>query len=283
MLNLASPMNGNISAETYKKEELLIRRLESFGKVLVAFSGGVDSAYLLAVARGTLGEECRAVFVRGDMVSSREEKEALALGERYACTLAVLDSDVLAIEEFRANVPERCYYCKKKIFETILAYNWKTGRAAVVEGTNASDATDYRPGRKALQELGIASPLWEVGLTKAEIRQLSKDRLLPTWDKPAMACLATRIPFGDPISAELLQRIDRAEDILWRKGYVECRVRVHRDVALIEIPEADFPAFLGQQAEITEAMLKLGFRFITLDLKGLRSGSLNPVEREGKV
>lgn len=272
-----------IIVEATAKEAELIKRLKSLNKVLVAFSGGVDSTYLLSVAQESLGVNCQAVFARGPMISIEEEKEALALVQQYNFPVEVIDIDILDLEGFRDNPPDRCYFCKKKLFETFLDYSERCGYASVIEGTNASDTFDYRPGRIALQELGVISPLLEVGLSKAEIRLLSKRRDLPTWNKPSMACLASRVPFGDTITAELLQRIASAEEILHQLGYLECRVRVHRDIARIEIPLDNFPSFLEHRREVTASMLALGFKFVTLDLRGLRSGSLNPIEQEDFV
>jgi len=266
--------------EAKEKEIQLIKRLKSIKKVLVAFSGGVDSTYLLAVARESLGDNCKAVFARGPMISSQEEKEALALVERHNFQVQVIDFDVLNLEEFRNNPPNRCYFCKKKLFQTFIEYNERRDNATVIEGTNASDTLDYRPGRIALQELGIISPLQEVGLTKAEIRSLSQLRNLSTWNKPSMACLASRIPYGDSINLELLQRIAQAEAILHEKGYIECRVRVHGEIARIEIPVNNFSKLIQEHTEIRALLLELGFRFVTLDLMGLRSGSLNPISQE---
>ncbi|MDR3542660.1 MAG: ATP-dependent sacrificial sulfur transferase LarE [Desulfosporosinus sp.] len=273
-------MDNIILEEVYKKELQLIKLINSFKKVLVAFSGGVDSTYLLAVAHQALGQNCKAVFARGPMISSQEEKEALALVKHYNFPLEVIDFDVLAIREFRENPPNRCYFCKKKLFESFLDFNQRSGNFTVIEGTNASDTSDYRPGRVALQELSIISPLLEVGLTKAEIRILSQHRNLPTWNKPSMACLASRVPYGDSITAELLARIAQAEAILHQKGYPECRVRVHGEIARIEIPQGDFFKFIQECSDITIPLLTLGFRFVTLDLSGLCSGSLNPIQQE---
>lgn len=272
-----------IIEEANKKEAQLIKRLKSFNKVLVAYSGGVDSTYLLAVAQESLEGNCKAVFARGPMISSQEEKEVLALVQHFDFPVEVIDLDILNLEGFRENPPDRCYFCKKKLFETFLDYSERSGYTSVIEGTNASDTNDYRPGRIALQELGVISPLLEVGLTKAEIRILSKRRHLPTWNKPSMACLASRVPFGDTITAELLKRIAHAEAILHQKGYVECRVRVHNDIARIEIPLDNFSTFLQHRTEVTASMLTLGFKFVTLDLMGLRSGSLNPIQEERNV
>lgn len=264
------------------KEAHLIKYLKSLTNVLVAFSGGVDSTYLLAVAQEVLEGKCKAVFARGPMISSQEETEALALVQQLGFPVEVIDLDILDLEKFRENPPDRCYFCKKKLFETFLDYSKSSGYSTLIDGTNASDTSDYRPGRIALQELGVISPLLEVGLTKAEIRLLSKRRNLPTWNKPSMACLASRVPFGDTITAQLLKQIAQAEEILHQKGYVESRVRVHSDIARIEIPIDDFTTFLQHRKEVTASMLALGFRFVTLDLMGLRSGSLNPIQ-EGTV
>lgn len=269
--------------EVNNKEAQLIKRVKSLDRVLVAFSGGVDSTYLLAVAQECLAEKCKAVFARGPMISSQEEKEALAMVQHFDFPVEVIDLDILDLEGFRENSPNRCYFCKKKLFETFMDYSKRSGCSSIIDGTNASDAADYRPGRKALQELGVISPLLEVGLTKSEIRLLSKRRNLPTWNKPSMACLASRVPFGDTITAELLKRIADAEAILHQKGYIECRVRVHNDIARIEIPLDEFSTFLQHRTEVTASMHTLGFRFVTLDLMGLRSGSLNPIQQEGNV
>jgi|SRR5665648_16937 len=272
--------NQRIMEEAIIKENQLIKRLKSFNKVLVAFSGGVDSTYLLVMAQESLEENCKAVFARGPMISTHEEKETLAMVKDFNLSVEVIDLDILTLEGFRENTPNRCYFCKKELFETFLDYSKRFGYSIVIDGTNASDTKDYRPGRIALQELGVISPLLEVGLTKAEIRLLSKRRHLPTWNKPSMACLASRVPFGDTITAELLKRIAQAESILHDKGYLECRVRVHQDIARIEIPIDTFTAFLQNRTEITGSILKLGFKFIALDLMGLRSGSLNPTQQE---
>ena len=243
---------------------------------MIAFSGGVDSTYLMSVAKEALGQNCKGVFARGAMISAREQESALALAQTYGFPLEVVDVDVLNLAAFRDNPPDRCYFCKKELFQGFLDLTHRSGFTVLAEGTNASDVGDYRPGRRALQELKVHSPLLEVGLTKAEIRLLSKRRGLETWNKPSMACLASRVPYGEAITAELLAKIAEAEAVLHDHGFPESRFRVHGEIARIEIPPAHFAEFMEKQTEIVQSLKPLGFKFITLDLEGLRSGSLNP-------
>ncbi|MHB1651992.1 MAG: ATP-dependent sacrificial sulfur transferase LarE [Desulfitobacteriaceae bacterium] len=266
--------NRELSAE--EKEQELIKYLRRLGGVLVGYSGGVDSTYLMAVAREVLGQQARAVLVKGAMIPATEAREAQELAERLDFPLETLDVDILALEEFSKNPPDRCYYCKTAIFSSLLTLAKEFNLPVVFDGTNFSDENDFRPGRRALQELGVISPLKEVGLVKEEIRELSRRRGLPTWDKPSLACLASRIPYGDEISEVLLKRVEVGEKILERCGFPERRVRIHGELARIEIPFNKFSLMQEKYPEVTSSLQNIGFRYVTLDLMGLRTGSLNP-------
>ena len=259
------------------KLERLRAQLREIGSAAVAFSSGVDSTFLLRVAHEELGENVVAVTARSHSFPKRELDEAAAFCAREGVRHEIIDSEELDIPGFVANPPDRCYHCKKALFGKLIAFAQANGLAAVLEGSNMDDDGDYRPGRRAIMELGVASPLHDAGLTKAEIRALSKRMGLPTADKPSFACLASRFPYGERITAGGLERVERAEQWLMDAGLglAQLRVRSHGDMARIEVPPADIPRLATRAEEIAAALKSFGFTYVALDLQGYRTGSLN--------
>jgi len=266
------------------KFSTLKRILGSCKSVLVAFSGGVDSAFLAKAAYDVLGDRALAVTVRSKIHPAFEEREARQIAQAIGVRHLVIDADPLAVPHFAENPPERCYVCKREILSTLKAIAAREGLEKVVEGSNASDTGDYRPGMKAVKELRVASPLMEAGLTKDEIRELSRRAGLATWDKPSYACLASRIPYGEEITEEKLAAVEAAEDYLREKGYRVLRVRHHGAVARIELAPEELKAFIAREntCEVARAIKAMGFSYVALDLDGYRTGSLNePLAEEG--
>lgn len=265
--------------ELQKKYNALLELLRSYGSVAIAFSGGVDSALLLYAARQALADKVLAVTVLTPSYPAHEAQDAAQLLEQLQVPHLELNIDQLSVPGFAANGPERCYYCKLALFTAILAAAAQHNCACVADGANVDDESDYRPGMRATAELYIKSPFRAVGLSKNELRQLSREFGLFTWNKPSYACLASRIPYGETITAAKLQQIEAAEQILLDLGFAEMRVRCHGDLARIEVPAAAIAKLAQPQLrrQITAGLKAAGFKYVSLDLEGFRSGSMNAV------
>lgn len=259
------------------KYQLLLENLRQYDSIAVAFSGGVDSSFLLFAAQEALPGKVIALTAYTQSYPEHESKDAEVILGLLKIEQIRLEIDQLEIESFANNTIDRCYYCKRTLFSEFIKVAKSRGFGIVADGANKDDEQDYRPGMRATVELKIKSPLRDIGLTKAEIRSLSKKFNLPTSDKPSFACLASRIPYGEKITAEKLCSIEKAEQFLLDLGLQQMRVRCHDKVARIEIPEADFDKIMTStnRKKIVAYFKEVGFDYISLDLEGFYSGSLN--------
>lgn len=244
-------------------------------RVVVAFSGGVDSSLVLKVATDVLHERAVGVLAVSPSLPQSEKDDAVRLARSTGANLELIETLEVDDASYAANPPNRCYFCKDHVYAALRTYADKHGIPHILDGMNADDTLDIRPGRAAATKHGVRSPLHELGFTKAEVRAVAKALGLPTWDKPAAACLSSRIPYGTPVTADLLQRIEAAEEFVRSLGFRELRVRHHGDVARVEVPVSEFAQVMSRHSELAGGLKVLGWLYVTLDLEGLRTGSMN--------
>ena len=272
-------VTSSIPGDTGSKLVALEEYLSLLGKAAVAFSGGVDSAFLLKAAHNILGSNVIAITAKPYSFPERELQETKAFCREIGVQHFICKVDELGIEGFSQNPPDRCYLCKKELFRKIKKIAQEQGILNIAEGSNMDDFGDYRPGMAAIYELGIKSPLQKAGLYKAEIRQLSKDFGLKTWEKPSFACLSSRFAYGEHITKEKLAMVDKAEQLLFDKGFRQARVRIHGSMARIEVLPDEILKLSGKdiREEIVLKLKSYGFTYISMDLEGYRTGSMNEV------
>lgn len=262
---------------TDEKINQLKQVIAGMGSVVVAYSGGVDSTLLVQVAHECLGDKAVAVTAVSASLPTREREEAEALIRQMGAKYEVIQSQETDDPNYLANTPDRCFFCKSDVYDRLFAYARQHGFQYIIDGTNADDAGDHRPGRKAARQFGVRSPLQELGFSKVDIRELARRYGLANWDKPSAACLSSRIPYGTTITLPILSQVEQAEEILHDLGLRQVRVRHHNLIARIEIEPDDFNRLLEQSQQVVTRFKELGYAYVTLDLAGFRTGSMNEV------
>ena len=259
------------------KKKRLEAVLSSYDRLAVALSGGVDSAFLLASARDMIGEAVVAVTARSSIHFDREVADAAKVAESLGVPHLIIDSDEMELPEFLENTPQRCYICKKHLFGKMQSLVKQRGFPVLAHGSNVDDLKDFRPGLQAAREFGVVAPLEEAGLTKSDIRRLARKRGLFVWNKPAMACIASRFPYGSPINSEKIEQVKAAEQILVNQGFMGCRIRHHGAIARIEVQLPQLPELISEpiRSRIVDELKQLGFLYICMDMEGYVSGSMN--------